>query len=519
MGSLKRRDEKVVGSNGGTMTNNESRSNPFDGRGGGGGRKDDRRKGGKIEVSEGAKPSAKVSLFDFLEDKIKVPQVNETSSVPQQVQTTYNRPTSKPYNNNNNPSTTYKKPDENPFRKPYTKHYDDAPAYGSNRGGKQQTPPAAAIATVHSNHASSAPPIAPVSTNPNNPFTLENRSKFENNISASFASRQKRDDDPPEPRSKHYGNKSQSNSRYSSNSGGNYSTNDSKYTRDRNHQNDNRNFAGKSNSFSQSQQQQPAAAPTSYNASAYYQQNSTKFVKGGLLATDPIKASSRYDDSNFSRDDRRQPNKSHQTPPPPAVSHANINQLVKATGSMKISNNNNNAPRPASTPSATSGTYVVHKHANAMPPKSQTPHHNTQANAFEKMFPQMPNGFEYNPHKIMGFQNKETNEFALNVLKTQNFDHIPQHLNQMPPPPTARQDQYVPMQINQNYAARPPAVIPQQQQHPPPPQQHQIKTIVSSQQHFIPAVNTVINLQQFSWPLKVHDVCFAKYWEDGRVSA
>uniref|UniRef100_A0A1B0C7Z4 Survival of motor neuron-related-splicing factor 30 n=1 Tax=Lutzomyia longipalpis TaxID=7200 RepID=A0A1B0C7Z4_LUTLO len=38
-----------------------------------------------------------------------------------------------------------------------------------------------------------------------------------------------------------------------------------------------------------------------------------------------------------------------------------------------------------------------------------------------KTFPQIPNGFD--PNKIMGFQNKETNEFARNVLKQQ---HKPQ---------------------------------------------------------------------------------------------
>ncbi|XP_055703721.1 tudor domain-containing protein 3 [Phlebotomus papatasi] len=44
---------------------------------------------------------------------------------------------------------------------------------------------------------------------------------------------------------------------------------------------------------------------------------------------------------------------------------------------------------------------------------------------FNKAFPQIPNGFD--PNKIMGFQNKETNEFARNVLK--------QQLNEPPPQP------------------------------------------------------------------------------------
>lgn len=36
---------------------------------------------GRIEESEGAKPSNKVSLFDFLEDKIKIPKVSMPSDV------------------------------------------------------------------------------------------------------------------------------------------------------------------------------------------------------------------------------------------------------------------------------------------------------------------------------------------------------------------------------------------------------------------------------------------------------
>lgn len=49
--------------------------------------------------------------------------------------------------------------------------------------------------------------------------------------------------------------------------------------------------------------------------------------------------------------------------------------------------------------------------------QGQAPQSQQQRNAnFEEMFPQAKQ-FPYNPYKIMGFQNKETNEFALNVLK------------------------------------------------------------------------------------------------------
>lgn len=110
----------------------------------------------------------------------------------------------------------------------------------------------------------------------------------------------------------------------------------------------------------------------------------------------------------------------------------------------------------------------------------------------------MPNGFEYNPYKIMGFQNKETNEFALNVLKNQNFDAVPTVLGKPNQPMPS--DGYVAMPSNRNFVV------------PPPP----TATAVMAPPTFIPA--TIVNSQPFNWTWKVHDICFAKYWEDGRVS-
>lgn len=113
----------------------------------------------------------------------------------------------------------------------------------------------------------------------------------------------------------------------------------------------------------------------------------------------------------------------------------------------------------------------------------------------------LPNGFEYNPYKIMGFQNKETNEYALNVLKNQNFDAIPPTVLGKPIQPMPS-DAFVPvpMPANRNFVV------------PPPPT---AATAVMAPQTFIPAA---INNQSFNWTWKEHDICFAKYWEDGRVS-
>lgn len=106
----------------------------------------------------------------------------------------------------------------------------------------------------------------------------------------------------------------------------------------------------------------------------------------------------------------------------------------------------------------------------------------------------MPNGFEYNPYKIMGFQNKETNEYALNVLKNQNFDAAP-------PPPTVLSKPTPPMPSNRNFVVPPPATA--------------ATAVIMAPQQLIPAV---LNNQPFNWTWKEHDICFAKYWEDGRVS-
>lgn len=177
-----------------------------------------------------------------------------------------------------------------------------------------------------------------------------------------------------------------------------------------------------------------------------------------------------------------------------------MNELIDATASLKIGTNQQ-------------------KHHSA----SSQSHHNQNKNTFEEVFPQAPKGFAYNPYKIMGFQNKETNEFAMNVLKTQVVDqqghaapiHVPKQAlaPTQPQPPPIHPENFVPIH---------------QQQPPPihhiyngPPQ------MAHSLQNFIVAGGAIpTNLpaqvppqqQPFAWNWNVGDRCFAKYWEDGRVS-
>ncbi|EDW85387.1 uncharacterized protein Dwil_GK10535 [Drosophila willistoni] len=85
-------------------------------------------------------------------------------------------------------------------------------------------------------------------------------------------------------------------------------------------------------------------------------------------------------------------------------------------------------------------------------------------------YSQLPNGYTYDPSKIMGFQSKETNEFAMSLLKSQGVSlasspapHIPGCNLQQPPLP-------------QNFGMTP----------------------------------------GNGWLWKSGDLCMAKYWDDGR---
>lgn len=167
----------------------------------------------------------------------------------------------------------------------------------------------------------------------------------------------------------------------------------------------------------------------------------------------------------------------------------NMNELIDATSNMKIGNNT----------------------------KSQS-HHNQTKNSFEEVFPQAPKGFAYNPYKIMGFQNKETNEFALNVLKTQVVDqgqvpqiHIPkQQPPQVQPPPTIHAETFVP--IHQQ------APIHIYNGPPPPQLAHNIPNFIVTGGGIATNIASQIPQQTYAWNWNVGDRCLAKYWEDGRVS-
>lgn len=138
-------------------------------------------------------------------------------------------------------------------------------------------------------------------------------------------------------------------------------------------------------------------------------------------------------------------------------------------------------------------------------------------NKFEEIFPQLPEAHAYNPYKIMGFQNKETNEFAMNVLKAQTMS--PKSVAAM------RSSQMIP-QSQPNI----PLHVSRQDRYDSPPQPpiHHIYGTVS--QPSLPTPNFIVgntnapfnegppSHSTYGWNFKIGDRCLAKYWEDENVS-
>ncbi|XP_058459762.1 tudor domain-containing protein 3 isoform X2 [Malaya genurostris] len=166
-----------------------------------------------------------------------------------------------------------------------------------------------------------------------------------------------------------------------------------------------------------------------------------------------------------------------------------ISQLTDATANMQISNNKPFINNSAHAHNATKPSQPhISGHAPATPPVSAT------TPVVPKNFIQLPNGFNYNPYQIVGFQNKQTNEFALNVLKSQQIDALQS------------------AQIAAAQSGGPPSI--------PgvtiPPTAAVVPTVLSAVTagHAGPTIHPSIPAGVIpNW--KVGDRCFAKYWEDG----
>lgn len=194
--------------------------------------------------------------------------------------------------------------------------------------------------------------------------------------------------------------------------------------------------------------------------------------------------------------------------PNTAGNQQQINQITEGTANMKLNTSTVPSAQASQPPIISVANAKVSHHVKNAPQPTAAPQ--TPVN---KNFVQLPNG-NYNPYQIMGFQNKATNEFAMNVLKTQ----------QMPaasgaPPPQQVAVPVVPISVPCTVQGPIPAgQFAVQSFVPGPPQ-----TVITSQQphnQFLPpgatAVFPMSAIPLIKWT--VGDLCMAKYWEDGRVS-
>lgn len=175
---------------------------------------------------------------------------------------------------------------------------------------------------------------------------------------------------------------------------------------------------------------------------------------------------------------------------PKSSGMTNVNDIIEGTSNIKISNN----AKPAS-----SSQSLPHKR-------------------FEEIFPQLPKAHAYNPYKIMGFQNKETNEFAMNALKTQamNPNAVAMPSPQMLPQSQQNLPLYPPRQDKYENSPQPP--IHHIYGNVPPP--HMAAPIPN---FIVTNTNRTVNLgpspqSAYAWNFKIGDRCLAKYWEDESVS-
>lgn len=450
------------------------------------------------EPVQESKPSGKLSLFDFLEKKLPPP--SETTS-----------------------STTHSQPPASSSS--YTKRYDTKPvisnASSSSSNKYNQNKPSYSTSSSYNsaNQMSSGPPSKVTSSNRNREDSRNkdaaalDRSKFENNISASF--RQKKEDPVPSYSSTHPPSSSHSNQN-------NYQRNDNRT----NHY-DNQNSSSRRPNFAINNKNNAAPNRGDYNSntsnptrtsinSNYQNNNVSSNLSNNKYQNDqrrtPIsnnnqsgppgssrqpsstmdRTNKNYDRGNQKPNSNQRPSSSQTpqsnvnaktTPPPtqpPSTINSNISNIIDKTANINL--NHNNQSKQEQKPKSPGINSNVNQH-----PASASANNN-----FTKVFPQMTNGYGYNPYKIVGFQNKESNEFAMNILKhEQNFESI-----QTPP------------QLQQHQQPAQQQVLISQQHQPPPSSQMQ-------QQQSYHRPQAIITQQPPTFMWKIGDRCLAKYWEDG----
>ncbi|XP_036325544.1 tudor domain-containing protein 3 [Rhagoletis pomonella] len=196
-----------------------------------------------------------------------------------------------------------------------------------------------------------------------------------------------------------------------------------------------------------------------------------------------------------------------------------MHKLIEATSKIRLSDPVRNDPHLTGNSSIADGRSNLHDSQFV----AQAQGGAQLANQIQSST-QLPKGYGYDTSKIIGFQNKETNEFALTLLKSQGLGssestiYSQQQRNLVSPNidnPGSQPNLHI---SNESYISHVPPHIqapPQLSGYAAPINEYSslnpstVGTIAAVQTHFgmIPGEG---------WDWKVGDLCFAKYWDDGR---
>lgn len=378
--------------------------------------------------------------------------------------------------------------------------------------------------------------------------------RFENNISASFASRNKSDIIP-----KKYNNNNNNNNFSNPYKSG--SANNSNFNNNNTNKNASNPLNNKNNTNNKFSSSKPISASNEYNSSNSANNiNNSKYPKPNYYDKQPTKAPRFQQQPYFESQPKSAPiinntNKAQNPPLNNGQPQNNKNPSNSKISTMATPNyadvnkkiNKNNSSDPNDTKDSKDAQYLNEKMSriNINNNNNVPANKNNNSNNLSKEI--FANGVSYNPYEIMGFQNKITNEFAMNVLKGQNPPIAgPTSISVRPTVPfnppapagpvqphslppnydsifnskfnsyNAHQQQSHHQQIKPALQSQNPPLLPQQL--PPHPSQHmapQHNKFQQHPQHFQSNVN-MTNVSSYPW--KVGDKCLAKYWEDERVS-
>ncbi|KAM8709427.1 hypothetical protein ACLKA7_016261 [Drosophila subpalustris] len=179
-----------------------------------------------------------------------------------------------------------------------------------------------------------------------------------------------------------------------------------------------------------------------------------------------------------------------------------LNKVVEETANLKLSSSKREPRRgakqgggPSNRPhfeSQGTSQQSEKKPAEKPLPPQRLPMADNVRQHSNASYSQLPNGYTYDPSKIMGFQSKETNEFAMSLLKSQGLAIAPSnHSPAQSPPANTQRINSIPSQPGSATFVLP---SPQSSLVPSPPQQ----------------------FGHDAWMWKSGDLCMAKYWDDGR---